>query len=141
MERDFLVSAFMAAESEINLILDELSKEFHNKIVEAFQEPEEWWIERILAFTFKDEISPNISEDHNITKNHLIAAQKAKTLMLLQGLNAKAKLKQIAEIKNRKCLSQMMAEIMNSPENEAYFKAIIDNANPQDKIGKYNRWY
>ncbi len=59
--------------------------------------------------------------------------------MLLQGLNAKAKLKQIAEIKNRKCLSQMMAEIMNSPENEAYFKAIIDNANPQDKIGKYNR--
>ncbi|MFO7990207.1 MAG: hypothetical protein R6U16_12050 [Desulfotignum sp.] len=122
MDKDFLLSAFMAAEGEINLIVNELTTELDDKINESFQEPDERWVERILAFTFKEEIQLNYEPKNRITKDHFIAARKAKTLMYLQGLNIKTKMKQMVEIKSRRCLGHLVAETMNSSDYEAYFK-------------------
>lgn len=122
MEKDFLLPAFMAAESEINLIINDLIAQLHDKINELFQEPDERWVERIFAFSFDDEIK--IEEGNDFDKKHLVAARKAKTFMYLQGLNAKSKLKKIGETQNGRCLGHVIAQIMNSPENEEYFKVI-----------------
>jgi len=122
MDKDFLLSAFMAAEGEINLIVNDLTKQLHDKINELFQEPDERWVERILAFTFKHEIQRNNEPEKPIINDYLVAARQAKTLMYLQGLNAKKKLKQITDIKGRRCLGHAIAEIMNSPGNEEYLK-------------------
>ena len=52
MERNDFLAAFMAAESEINLILEDLTRQLHEKMDQLFQEPDERWVERILAFSF-----------------------------------------------------------------------------------------
>ncbi len=122
MGKDFLIPAFMAAESEINLIINDLIEQLHDKIDKLFQEPDERWVERIFAFSFEDEIK--MEKGKGIEAKHLIAARKAKILMFLQGLNAKAKLKKIGEIQHGRCLGHVIAQVMNSPENQEYFNLI-----------------
>lgn len=122
MDKEFLLSAFMAAEGEINLIVNDLTTELDDKINELFQEPDERWVERIFTFTFRDEIQLNNESKNRITKDHFIAARKAKTLMYLQGLNIKTKMKQMVETKSKRCLGHLIAEVMNSSDYEAYLK-------------------
>lgn len=124
MDKDFLLSAFLAAEGEINLIVNDLTAELDDKINKLFQEPDERWVERIFTFTFKGEIQLNNESKNRITKDHFIAARKAKTLMYLQGLNIKTKMKmkQMVETKSKRCLGHLIAEVMNSSDYEAYLK-------------------
>ena len=122
MDKDFLLSAFMAAEGEINLIVEELTTELDDKINGLFQEPDERWVERIFAFTFKDEIQLNNEPENSIKKDHFAAARKAKTLMYLQGLHIKTKMKQMMEIKSGRCLGHLISGVMDSSDYEAYLK-------------------
>lgn len=122
MDRNSFLSAFMAAESEINLIIEDLTKQLHEKMDELFQEPDERWVERILAFSF-NEIQTR--EGESIEEKHLIIAREAKKLMYLHGLNAKVKLAQIGDSKNRRCPRQMINQVKNSPENKKYLKLIL----------------
>jgi hypothetical protein len=122
MDKEFLLSAFMAAEGEINLIVNDLTTELDDKINELFQEPDERWVERIFTFTFRDEIQLNNESKNRITKDHFIAARKAKTLMYLQGLNIKTKMKQMVETKSKRCLGHLIAEVMNSSDYEVIFE-------------------
>lgn len=122
MKRNDFLSAFMAAESEINLIIEDLSKQLHEKMDELFQEADERWLERVLAFSFNDMQAKKVQ---SIEERHLAVAQKAKTLMYLHGLNAKVQLQQIGDSKNRKCPGMMINRVMRSPENKKYLNMIL----------------
>jgi len=124
MNRNDFLSAFMAAESEINLILEDLTKQLHQRMDELFQEPDERWVERILAFSF-NKIPPQ--EVQPIEAKHLIIAKQAKKLMYLHGLNAKIQLEQIGDSKKRRCPGQMIYQIKNSPKNNKYLELILKN--------------
>lgn len=121
MEKNFLIPALMAAESEINLILDELNKQFHNEILELLQQSDERWIERVFTFVFqKDGETKNI--DNYITESHLNAAKKARFFFLLKGLNTKKELKKIVEAKTNHCLVQMMNQL--TPEDKVLLQTL-----------------
>nr|WP_321402359.1 hypothetical protein [uncultured Desulfobacter sp.] len=124
MDRNDFLSAFMAAESEINLILEDLTKQLHEKMDELFQESDERWVERILAFSFnKIPTQDTLSiDDRDIT-----IARQAKKLMYLHGLNAKVQLEQIGNSKNRRCPGQMIYHIKQSPKNKKYLESILKN--------------
>lgn len=122
MERNDFLSAFMAAESEINLIVEDLTKQLHEKMDELFQEPDERWVERILAFSFNE---IQTQKGQSIEEKHLIIAKEAKKLMYLHGLNAKVKLEQIGDSKKRRCPRQMINRVKKSPENKKYLKLIL----------------
>lgn len=122
MENEAIVSAYMAAEGEINLILDDLTRQLRNRIDELFQEPDERWVERIQTFTFKNENTLNSVSENLTAKDCLVAARKAKVLMYLQGLNAAAKLKQISEIKEPRCLGDLIARAIDSDGTAGYLK-------------------
>lgn len=128
MEKDFLVPALMVAKSEINLILDELIEQFYDKITELFEQSDERWIERIQAFTFQEEIQ-SLPAKTAITKENLATVQEAKLFMILQGLNAKSKLKQIAETQDHNCLGQLIGKVMDNPEDEAFLQSLMQNKN------------
>ncbi len=125
MKKDLLTAAFMAAESEINLLVNDLAEQLQNRMIELFQQSDERWIERIGIFSFGDD--KETKGDRKLREKQLIAARKAKTLMFLQGMNATSNLKNNTRFNNKRCLGQVIAQLMNSPENEEYFKRIIDN--------------
>nr|WP_319494960.1 hypothetical protein [uncultured Desulfobacter sp.] len=124
MDRNDFLSAFMAAESEINLILEDLTKQLHEKMDELFQESDERWVERILAFSFNKIPTQDMLsiDDRDIT-----IARQAKKLMYLHGLNAKVQLEQIGNSKNRRCPGQMIYHIKQSPKNKKYLESILKN--------------
>lgn len=124
MDRNDFLSAFMAAESEINLIIEELTKQLHKKMDELFQEPDERWVERILAFSFN---KIPTQERQSIEERHLVIAKQAKKLMYLHGLNAKVQLEQIGASKNRRCPGQMIYHVKNSPRNNKYLELLFKN--------------
>lgn len=132
MDRNDFLSAFMAAESEINLIIEDLTKQLQKKMDELFQEPDERWVERILTFSFN---KIPTQEVQSIEEKHLIVAKQAKKLMYLHGLNAKVQLEQIGDSKNRKCPGRMIKQIKNSPKNSKYLELIFKN-NPNPSSGK-----
>jgi uncharacterized UBP type Zn finger protein len=124
MDRNDFLSAFLAAESEINLILEDLTKQLHKKMDELFQEPDERWVERILAFSFN---KIPTQDAQSIDERDLTIAKQAKKLMYLHGLNAKVQLEQIGDSKNRRCPGQMIYHIKNSPKNRKYLESILKN--------------
>lgn len=124
MDRNDFLSAFMAAESEINLILEDLTKQLHEKMDELFQESDERWVERILAFSFN---KIPAQDTQSIDERDITIARQAKKLMYLHGLNAKVQLEQIGDSKNRRCPGQMIYHIKNSPKNKKYLEAILKN--------------
>ena len=124
MDRNDFLSAFMAAESEINLILEDLTKQLHEKMDELFQESDERWVERILAFSFN---KIPAQEMQAIDERDITIARQAKKLMYLHGLNAKVQLEQIGDSKNRRCPGQMIYHIKNSPKNKKYLESILKN--------------
>jgi hypothetical protein len=124
MDRNDFLSAFMAAESEINLILEDLSKQLHEKMDELFQESDERWVERILAFSFNK--IPAL-DAQSIDERAITIARQAKKLMYLHGLNAKVQLAQIGDSKNRRCPGQMIYHIKNCPKNKKYLESILKN--------------
>ena len=132
MDRNDFLSAFMAAESEINLIIEDLTKQLHKKMDELFQESDERWVERILTFSFN---KIPTQEVQSIEERHLIIAKQAKKLMYLHGLNAKVQLEQIGDSKNRRCPGQMIYKIKNSPKNNKYLEFILKN-NSSPSSGK-----
>ncbi len=128
MERNDFLAAFMAAESEINLILEDLTRQLHEKMDQLFQEPDERWVERILAFSFN---TPLAQETQSVEDRHLTIAKQAKKLMYLHGLNAKVQIEKIGDSKNRRCPGQMIYQVKNSPKNSKYLELILkNNLNP-----------
>lgn len=125
MERNDFLSAFMAAESEINLILEELTEQLHKRMDELFQEPDERWVERISAFSFN---KMPTQEVQSIEARDLVIAKQAKKLMYLHGLHAKVQLERIGDSKNRRCPGQMISQIKNSPKNHKYLELILKNS-------------
>ncbi|WP_020589617.1 hypothetical protein [Desulfobacter curvatus] len=132
MDRNDFLAAFMAAESEINLILEDLTKQLHKKMDELFQEPDERWVERILAFSFN---KIPTQEVQSIEDRHLTIAKQAKKLMYLHGLHAKVQLEQIGDSKKRRCPGQMIYQVKNSPKNSKYLELILKN-NPNPSSGR-----
>lgn len=132
MDRNDFLAAFMAAESEINLILEDLTKQLHKKMDELFQEPDERWVERILAFSFN---KIPTQEVQTIEGRHLTIAKQAKKLMYLHGLNAKIQLEQIGDSKNRRCPGQMIHQVKNSPKNSKYLELVLKN-DPSPSSGR-----
>lgn len=124
MDRNDFLSAFMAAESEINLILEDLTKQLHEKMDALFQESDERWVERILAFSFNK--IPD-QDTQTIDERDITIARQAKKLMYLHGLNAKVQLEQIGDSKKRRCPGQMIYHIKNSPKNKKYLESILKN--------------
>lgn len=132
MDRNDFLSAFMAAESEINLIIEELTKQLQKKMDELFQESDERWVERILTFSFN---RIPTQEVQSIEEKHVIIAKQAKKLMYLHGLHAKIQLEQIGDSKNRICPGRMVNQIKKSPKNSKYLELIFKN-NPSPSSGR-----
>ena len=131
MEKDLLAPALMAAESEINLILDGLATQFHNEILELLKQPDERWIERVQTFEFQKNTGIKAPENP-MAEPRLNAAKRARFLFLLKGLSTKKQLKKITEAPTPYCLAQMLGRL--TPEDEALLRPLTKGNNiPRDE--------
>lgn len=110
MTKNLILSPTMAAKSEINLIIQDFTKQLNDRLDTLFEEPDNKWIDRIMVFTFENENSINSQMD-----DLLIAVKQAKLLMHLQGIEIKKQLEEISENNHKKCLGRTIYQAVDTP--------------------------
>ncbi|MDA3791929.1 MAG: hypothetical protein PF503_25960 [Desulfobacula sp.] len=116
MNKNFILSATMAAKSEMNLIIQDFTKQLNDRLNALFKEPDAKWIDRIMVFTFENEKTTNPQIDGSLKDTLLIAAQQAKLMMYLQGIEIKKQLEALSENNHKKCLGRTISQAVDTPD-------------------------
>lgn len=116
MNKRFILSATMAARSEINLIIHDFTKQLNDRLDTLFKEPDDKWIDRVMAFTFENDKMTNAQKDDSLNDALLIAAQQAKLLMHLQGIKIKNQLEEMTDSNHKNCLGKIISQALETPD-------------------------
>ncbi len=115
MNKRFILSATMAAKSEINLIIHDFTKQLNDRLEALFKEPDDKWIDRVMAFSFETEKTKD-QKDDSLNDALVLAAQQAKLLMYLQGIKIKNQLEEMTDKNHKNCLGKIISQALEPPD-------------------------